>query len=311
MSTLICGSLAFDTIMDFEGRFAEQILPAQLHILNVSFLVPSLRRDFGGCAGNIAYAMKQLGGQPLPMATLGRDGATYLERLKQLDIATNFVRQIDDEYTAQAMIMTDRDNNQITAFHPGAMNHDHLNAVPTDGSIGLGIVAPESHAGMRLHARQFVAAGIPFVFDPGQGLPMFDGRDLARFIEQAPDAGAQPDLARGQQLGVLARLGLVQGEDEVVERRVLLGVGAELLAAPDRDHEVLAVLVRGGDDAHVDLRDQRIERQGTRPRRFLQRRPEDRFKADRGGMPGNRHRSLDRPGEGGSPVDLAWSLLKF
>jgi adenosine kinase len=185
MASLICGSLAFDTIMDFEGRFAEQILPEQLHILNVSFLVPSLRRDFGGCAGNIAYAMKQLGGQPLPMATLGRDGATYLERLKQLDIATDFVRQIDDEYTAQAMIMTDRDNNQITAFHPGAMSQAHITQVKARPDIKLGIVSPDGRDAMLQHAQQMHAAGIPFVFDPGQGLPMFDGRELAHFIELA------------------------------------------------------------------------------------------------------------------------------
>lgn len=129
MATLICGSLAFDTIMSFEGRFAEQILPDQLHILNVSFLVPSLRRDFGGCAGNIAYAMRQLGGTPLPVATLGNDGSDYLARLRQLGVSTEFVRTIDDTYTAQAMIMTDRDNNQITAFHPGAMMQAHRNAI--------------------------------------------------------------------------------------------------------------------------------------------------------------------------------------
>ena len=121
MAALICGSLAFDTIMSFEGRFAEQILPDQLHILNVSFLVPALRRDFGGCAGNIAYSLKLLGGEPLPMATLGNDGGGYIDRLRSLGISTEYVREAGDTYTAQAMIMTDRDNNQITAFHPGAM----------------------------------------------------------------------------------------------------------------------------------------------------------------------------------------------
>ena len=185
MATLICGSLAFDTIMGFEGRFAEQILPDQLHILNVSFLVPALRRDFGGCAGNIAYAMRQLGGQPLPMATLGNDGGDYLERLRALAIDTEFVRQIDDTYTAQAMIMTDRDNNQITAFHPGAMMQAHRTAVRARADIGLGIVAPDGRDAMLQHAEQFHAAGIPFVFDPGQGLPMFDGHELAHFVELA------------------------------------------------------------------------------------------------------------------------------
>ena len=167
MSTLICGSLAFDTIMDFEGRFAEQILPEQLHILNVSFLVPSLRRDFGGCAGNIAYSLRLLGGTPLPMATLGRDGHDYLARLQQLGISTEFVRIIDSEYTAQAMIMTDRDNNQITAFHPGAMAQAHITAVQARADIRLGIVSPDGRDAMQQHAEQMHAAGIPFVFDPG------------------------------------------------------------------------------------------------------------------------------------------------
>ena len=185
MATLICGSLAFDTIMGFEGRFAAQILPDQLHILNVSFLVPSLRRDFGGCAGNIAYAMRQLGGEPLPMATVGSDGADYLARLEALGISTEFVREIDDAYTAQAMIMTDRDNNQITAFHPGAMMQAHATRVPSRPDIRLGIISPDGRDAMLQHAEQFHAAGIPFVFDPGQGLPMFDGAELAHFVELA------------------------------------------------------------------------------------------------------------------------------
>ncbi|MDB5897632.1 MAG: sugar kinase, ribokinase family-like protein [Ramlibacter sp.] len=185
MAAVICGSLAFDTIMSFEGRFAEQILPDQLHILNVSFLVPALRRDFGGCAGNIAYSLKLLGGTPLPMGAVGTDGAEYLERLKQLGISTEFIRRVDGTYTAQAMIMTDRDNNQITAFHPGAMMQAHLTRVAARGDIKLGIISPDGRDAMLQHAQQFKAAGIPFVFDPGQGLPMFDGKDLAGFIEQA------------------------------------------------------------------------------------------------------------------------------
>jgi adenosine kinase len=185
MAALICGSLAFDTIMTFEGRFAEQILPDQLHILNVSFLVPSLRRDFGGCAGNIAYSLKLLGGEPLPMATLGSDGADYLQRLRTLGISTEFVRQVDDSFTAQAMIMNDRDNNQITAFHPGAMQQAHITRVAARGDIRLGIVAPDGREAMLQHAEQFKAAGIPFVFDPGQGLPMFDGKELAHFVDLA------------------------------------------------------------------------------------------------------------------------------
>ncbi len=185
MAAVICGSLAFDTIMNFEGRFSQQILPHQLHILNVSFLVPSLRRDFGGCAGNIAYALKLLGGQPLPMATVGTDGADYLARMKSLGISTEFVRQVNDTYTAQAMIMTDLDNNQITAFHPGAMMQAHITRIAARPDIKLGIISPDGRDAMLQHAEQFKAAGIPFVFDPGQGLPMFDGKELAAFIDQA------------------------------------------------------------------------------------------------------------------------------
>ncbi|EJE48881.1 sugar kinase, ribokinase [Acidovorax sp. CF316] len=185
MAALICGSLAFDTIMTFEGRFAEQILPEQLHILNVSFLVPSLRRDFGGCAGNIAYSLKLLGGEPLPMAMLGSDGADYLQRLDTLGISRRFVGQVEDVHTAQAMIMTDRDNNQITAFHPGAMMQAHANRIESGDGIRLAIIAPDGRDAMLEHSAQLVAAGVPFVFDPGQGLPMFNGAELSRFIEQA------------------------------------------------------------------------------------------------------------------------------
>ena len=185
MAVLICGSLAFDTIMHFEGRFKEQILPEQFHILNVSFLVPRLQRDFGGCAGNIAYSMKLLGADPLPMATLGNDGAGYLQRLSDLGIATTYVKTIEDNYTAQAMIMTDLDNNQITAFHPGAMMQAHVLQVNKHPDIRLGIISPDGRDAMLSHAQQMADAGIPFVFDPGQGLPMFDGQELRHFIELA------------------------------------------------------------------------------------------------------------------------------
>jgi adenosine kinase len=185
MASLICGSLAFDSIMSFEGRFAEQILPDQLHILNVSFLVPALRRDFGGCAGNIAYSLKILGGTPLPMATLGTDAADYMKRLTSLGISTEFVREVPDSYTAQAMIMTDRDNNQITAFHPGAMMQAHITKIEKRSDIKLAIISPDGRDAMVQHAEQLKAAEIPFVFDPGQGLPMFDGAELMRFIDQA------------------------------------------------------------------------------------------------------------------------------
>src|SRR3954471_13870963 len=175
MAAIICGSLAFDTIMTFEGRFADQILPDQLHILNVSFLVPALRRDFGGCAGNIAYALKQLGGTPPPMGPLGDDGAGYMERLRSLGIESTYVRQVTGSYTAQAMIMTDLDNNQITAFHPGAMMQAHTTRIEKRADVKLGIISPDGRDAMLQHAQQFRAADIPFVFDPGQGLPMFDG----------------------------------------------------------------------------------------------------------------------------------------
>ncbi len=185
MPALICGSLAFDTIMSFEGRFAEQILPEQLHILNVSFLVPGLRREFGGCAGNIAYSLKQLGGVPLPKAAVGADGADYVARFKALGISTEFIREVEGSYTAQAMIMTDRDNNQITAFHPGAMSQAHETRIQSRDDIELAIISPDGRDAMLQHAEQLHAAGIPFVFDPGQGLPMFNGEELLGFIERA------------------------------------------------------------------------------------------------------------------------------
>jgi adenosine kinase len=185
MSALICGSLAFDTITTFPGRFAQQILPEQLHILNVSFLVPTLRREFGGCAGNIAYSLRLLGGEPLVMAALGQDGADYLQRLQSWGASTEFVRTVGDSHTAQAIIITDSDNNQITAFHPGAMQAAHLTAVPTRADIAVAIVAPDGRDAMLQHAAQLAQAKTPFIFDPGQGLPMFDGAELAHFVDQA------------------------------------------------------------------------------------------------------------------------------
>ncbi|HEX7438711.1 MAG TPA: carbohydrate kinase family protein [Caldimonas sp.] len=185
MSALICGSLAFDTITTFPGHFAQQILPEQLHILNVSFLVPTLRREFGGCAGNIAYTLRQLGGEARVLAAIGDDGHEYLERLRSWGASTELVRVVPGSYTAQAIIITDRDNNQITAFHPGAMQSAHTTAVPEKGDIGLAIIAPDGRDAMLQHAAQLAEAGIPFVFDPGQGLPMFDGAELSRFVEQA------------------------------------------------------------------------------------------------------------------------------
>jgi adenosine kinase len=184
MPALICGSLAFDTITNFPGRFADQILPEQVHILNVSFLVPTLRREFGGCAGNIAYTLQLLGAPPVVMAALGSDGADYLARLQSWGADTSLVRVDEASYTAQALIMTDRDNNQITAFHPGAMSDAHATAVPPGrDDLKIGIIAPDGREAMWQHAQQMARAGIPFVFDPGQGLPMFDGQELQRFVD--------------------------------------------------------------------------------------------------------------------------------
>ena len=185
MTALITGSMAYDTIMVFPDYFKNHILPDQVHILNVSFLVPELRREFGGCAGNIAYNLKLLEKQPLPMATVGRDFASYREWLSQCGIDQRYLKTVEDSYTAQAYITTDLADNQITAFHPGAMSFAHLNQVPHGGGIDIGIVAPDGRDGMIQHAEQFHQAGIPFIFDPGQGTPMFEKEELIRFIELA------------------------------------------------------------------------------------------------------------------------------
>lgn len=181
MTTLICGSLAFDNIMVFQDRFKNHILPEQIHILNVAFLVPEMRREFGGCAGNIAYNLMLLGGTPQIMATVGDDAGPYFARLDQLGLSREHVRQVPGSFTAQAFITTDLDDNQITAFHPGAMSFSHLNKVDRSRA-SLGIVAPDGREGMMQHARDFAAAGVPFIFDPGQGLPMFSGDELLDFI---------------------------------------------------------------------------------------------------------------------------------
>lgn len=185
MSVLICGSIAYDNIMVFPGKFKEHILPDKIHMLNVAFLVPQLRREYGGCAGNVAYNFKLLGGDGCAMATVGQDFDAYQGWWEKCGMDMKYVTRIADEYTAQAYITTDMDDNQITAFHPGAMNMAAQNKIPTDGSVTLGIVSPDGKDGMIDHAQQFKDAGIPFVFDPGQGLPMFDGPELSKFIEQA------------------------------------------------------------------------------------------------------------------------------
>jgi len=185
MRTLICGSLAFDTIMVFPDHFGRHILPDKTHMLSVSFTVGDMRREWGGCAGNIAYNLKALGGEPVVMATVGDDGGAYRDRLESLGVATDGMRTLEGTYTAQAFIITDLDDNQITAFHPGAMVRSHELHVDDVRDVGLGIVAPDGRDGMRQHAREFRAAGIPYVFDPGQGMPLFSGDELMEMIDGA------------------------------------------------------------------------------------------------------------------------------
>jgi adenosine kinase len=185
MDALITGSVAYDTIMVYPGHFKDDILPDKVHMLNVSFLVPEMRRNFGGCAGNIAYSLALLDADAAPMATVGLDFGPYQDCLNQNRVASDYIRKLPEHYTAQAYITTDTDDNQITAFHPGAMNESHQNRVPDSAGVRLGTVSPDGRDGMLQHARQFADAGIPFMFDPGQGMPMFDGDDLLAFTEQA------------------------------------------------------------------------------------------------------------------------------
>lgn len=185
MSALICGSMAYDTIMVFPDSFKHHILPEKIHILNVSFLVPELRREFGGCAGNVAYNLSLLNGKGTIMATVGDDFSSYKKWLDDHGISSEHIRRIENSYTAQAYITTDQDDNQITAFHPGAMNYSHQNKVGDASDISVGIVSPDGRDGMIEHATQFAEADIPFIFDPGQGLPMFGKPELEQFVEQA------------------------------------------------------------------------------------------------------------------------------
>ena len=185
MPALICGSLAYDTIMVFQDQFKNHILPDKVHILNVSFLVPRMRREFGGCAGNIAYNLKLLGGDPIPMATVGQDFGPYREYFEELEIPLTQVKEIPELFTPQAFITTDLDNNQITAFHPGAMMRSYENHVSDVAGVTIGIVSPDGYEGMIQNAREFAEAGIPFIFDPGQAMPLFNGAELREFIEQA------------------------------------------------------------------------------------------------------------------------------
>ena len=239
MRTLICGSIAYDTIMVFHDRFKNHILPDQLHILNVAFLVPDLRREFGGCAGNIAYNLNLLGGEPLIMATVGDDYLPYDERMKKLNLSQQHVRRVPGTFTAQAFITTDLDDNQITAFHPGAMNHSQENHVTDARGLKLGIVAPDGRDGMLQHAREFHAAGIPFVFDPGQGLPMFNGAELTEFVSLASYVtvndyeGQMLQDRTGKKIEELAKL--------VKALVVTLGGRGSLIHAGDRKFEIPCV----------------------------------------------------------------------
>ena len=185
MTALICGSLAYDTVMVFPGRFREHILPDSIHMLNVSFLVPSMKRNFGGCSGNIAYNLRLVGGEGAPMATVGTDFGVYAQWLTDCGVRTDHVLTIEGEFTAQAFITTDLDANQINAFHPGAMDHSHRNQVPRDAGVTLGVIAPDGREGMLAHSMQFAAAGIPVLFDPGQQLPRFDRAELKGFVERS------------------------------------------------------------------------------------------------------------------------------
>jgi adenosine kinase len=235
MTALICGSLAFDNIMVFPGRFKDHILPDKIHMLNVGFLVPQMRREFGGCAGNIAYNLKLLGGDGLPMGTVGHDFGPYLQWFDEQGIDRRFVRTYDDAFTAQAYITTDLDDNQITAFHPGAMENSQQQAVPGDAGISIGIISPDGKEGMFAHAEQFAAAGIPFIFDPGQQLPQFDGDELSAMVEKA------------------TWLTVNDYEMQLVAERT--GLDATALAG-----QLQAVIVtRGGEGSHIYTADGKVE----------------------------------------------------
>jgi len=239
MSALICGSIAYDTVMVFPGRFREHILADRIHMLNVSFLVPSMRRNFGGCAGNIAYNLLLLGEKGAPMATVGHDFEPYRRWMKGSGVTLDFVRELDDAFTAQAFITTDLDDNQITAFHPGAMSQSHLNAVPPSAGISLGVVAPDGREGMVAHAAQFAAAGIPWLFDPGQGLPMFDGAELLDFIDKATWVAVND--YEGQMLQERTGLGPDAIARKVKAYIVTRGAAGSVIHADGRHHEIPTV----------------------------------------------------------------------
>jgi adenosine kinase len=236
MKTLITGSIAYDTIMVFPDRFRSHLLPEQLHILNVCFLTPEMRREFGGTAGNIAYGLKQLGSDPLVMATVGEDIEPYLYRLQRLGIDARYLKRIPGQFTAQAFITTDLDDNQITAFHPGAMNHAHETHIDATLGAQLAIIAPDGKEGMLQHARECAAHGIPFLFDPGQGLPMFSAAELLEFVHLADYVavndyeGKMLEEKTGRSLESLAR--------EVKALILTLGAQGSRIIAGDTQHEI-------------------------------------------------------------------------
>jgi adenosine kinase len=239
LRTLVCGSLAFDTIMVFPDRFSRHILADQTHMLSVSFMVSEMRREFGGCAGNIAYNLRGIGGEPVVMATLGQDGDAYSARFDELGIAHDGVRTIDETYTAQAFIITDLDDNQITAFHPGAMNHSHVSRVSDVSDVALGIVAPDGKQGMRDHLAQFSAAGIPVLFDPGQGLPMFDSGELTEMIEHATYVAVND--YEGKLLTERTGLSVAAIAERVDALVVTQGAWGSTIYAEGRTHNIPAV----------------------------------------------------------------------
>ncbi len=235
MHTLICGSLAFDTIMVFQDKFKNHILPDKIHALSVAFYVPEMRREFGGTAGNIAYNLQLLEGKPLMMATVGEDFSTYADWLNKNNLNTTHIKTIANSFTAQAFITTDIDDNQITAFHPGAMIESHQNSVNDATNISLAIIAPDGRDGMFQHAKECFDAGIPFLFDPGQGLPMFNGEELLHFIKMA------------------TYLAVNDYESQVIQDKT--GLDLEQLAS-----KVTALIVTlGGQGSHIYADGQRFE----------------------------------------------------
>ncbi len=235
MSALICGSYAYDTIMVFHDKFKNHILPDKVHMLNVSFLVPDMRREYGGCAGNIAYNLKLLGGDPLPMATVGSDFDLYGNWMDRCGIPRTHIKVYTSTFTGQAFITTDEDDNQITAFHPGAMSLSHENKVSDAEGVTIGIVSPDGRDGMIEHAEQFTEAGIPFIFDPGQGMPMFNGEDLLRFTEQA------------------TWITLNDYEAQLFEERT--GLSPHEIA----ERVEALIITRGGEGSHIYTREHRLE----------------------------------------------------